>query len=69
MLESKLANSHLDEKKKNHAVIYSFKRTELMRLRRRRLTVNSFESIKVIGRGAFGEVHLARIKEQKMFLL
>lgn len=27
-----------------------------MRLRRRRLSVNSFELLKIIGRGAFGEV-------------
>jgi hypothetical protein len=32
------------------------KETEFIRLRRLRLTQNEFESIKIIGRGAFGEV-------------
>jgi len=38
------------------------KETEFIRLRRRRLTGALFESIKIIGRGAFGEVRLVRMK-------
>lgn len=38
------------------------KETEFIRLRRLRLTQNEFESIKIIGRGAFGEVRLVRMK-------
>jgi serine/threonine kinase 38 len=34
------------------------KETEFIRLRRLRLTQNEFESIKIIGRGAFGEVKI-----------
>lgn len=35
--------------------------TEYMRLRRLKLTTKSFDTIKVIGRGAFGEVRLVRM--------
>ena len=37
------------------------KETEFMRLRRVRLSGKAFESIKIIGRGAFGEVRLVRL--------
>ena len=40
------------EKRMQHAV----KETEFLRLRRSRLGVDDFDPIKVIGRGAFGEV-------------
>jgi hypothetical protein len=33
------------------------KENEVLRQRRIRLTGRSFESLKIIGRGAFGEVH------------
>lgn len=33
------------------------KETEFLRLKRTRLGLDDFESLKVIGRGAFGEVH------------
>lgn len=39
--------------------------SEYIRSRRVRLTSHSFESIKVIGRGAFGEVRLVRMKKNK----
>ena len=44
------------EKRNQHAV----KETEFLRLKRSRLGVDDFESIKVIGRGAFGEVRLVQ---------
>ena len=31
--------------------------------RRKRITVNDFELLQIIGRGAFGEVRICRIKE------
>jgi len=37
------------------------KESEYMRLRRVRLSGKAFESIKIIGRGAFGEVRLVRL--------
>ena len=42
------------EKRLQHAV----KETEFLRLRRSRLGVDDFDPIKVIGRGAFGEVSI-----------
>lgn len=42
------------EKRLQHAV----KETEFLRLRRSRLGVDDFDPIKVIGRGAFGEVRI-----------
>ena len=40
------------ERRQQHAL----KETEFLRLKRSRLGVDDFESLKVIGRGAFGEV-------------
>jgi len=40
------------EKRQQHAT----KETEFLRLKRSRLGVDDFEPLKVIGRGAFGEV-------------
>jgi serine/threonine kinase 38 len=37
------------------------KESEYMRLRRIRLSGKAFESLKIIGRGAFGEVRLVRL--------
>ena len=45
------------EKRLQHAV----KETEFLRLRRSRLGVDDFDPIKVIGRGAFGEVSTCNI--------
>ena len=41
------------------------KESEFTRLRRMRLSQSTFESIKVIGRGAFGEVRLVRKRETR----
>jgi serine/threonine protein kinase len=51
-----------EEEKEKRRIILAKKETELLRLRRWRLNVNSFETMNVIGRGAFGEVHLVRMK-------
>lgn len=39
------------------------KETEFLRLKRTRLGLDDFESLKVIGRGAFGEVRLVQKKD------
>jgi serine/threonine kinase 38 len=44
------------EKRSQHAT----KETEFLRLKRSRLGVDDFESLKVIGKGAFGEVRLVQ---------
>ena len=44
------------EKRNQHAT----KETEFLRLKRSRLGVDDFESLKVIGKGAFGEVRLVQ---------
>ena len=41
-------------------VTHAYKETEFLRLRRSRLGKNDFKSLKVIGRGAFGEVRLVQ---------
>ena len=38
--------------------ILNQKETEFIRLRRRRLHADLFEPVKIIGRGAFGEVRI-----------
>lgn len=47
------------EKRNQHAL----KETEFLRLKRSRLGVEDFEPLKVIGRGAFGEVRLVQKKD------
>ena len=39
---------------------HSLRETEFLRLKRARLTVDDFEPVKVIGKGAFGEVRLVQ---------
>ena len=52
MRDEDMSEATKTEKRLQHAV----KETEFLRLRRSRLGVDDFDPIKVIGRGAFGEV-------------
>jgi serine/threonine kinase 38 len=54
-----LTESQRQEKRLQHAQ----KETEFLRLKRSRLGVEDFEALKVIGRGAFGEVRLVQKKD------
>ncbi|VDM76276.1 unnamed protein product [Strongylus vulgaris] len=60
-LEEKMAAEGIseDEKEERRRVQHS-KETDFLRLKRTRLLVTDFESLKVIGRGAFGEVRLVQ---------
>lgn len=49
----------MQEKRLQHAQ----KETEFLRLKRSKLGVEDFEALKVIGRGAFGEVRLVQKKD------
>ncbi|VDN06229.1 unnamed protein product [Thelazia callipaeda] len=51
-----LSESQKEERRKMHMA----KETDFLRLKRTRLTVADFTSLKVIGRGAFGEVRLVQ---------
>ena len=53
--ESGISESQKDEKRVAHAA----KETEFLRLKRSRLGVDDFVPLKVIGKGAFGEVRIA----------
>lgn len=55
MKEEGLSEDQKQEKRQQHAQ----KETEFLRLKRSRLGVEDFEALKVIGRGAFGEVSCA----------
>ncbi|KAG1684053.1 Serine/threonine-protein kinase tricorner [Nymphon striatum] len=59
MREEGLTESQKIEKRQQHAV----KETEFLRLKRSRLGVEDFEPLKVIGRGAFGEVRLVQKRD------
>jgi len=62
-LESSLDAQSVPEKKRKEARKQLFKKeTEYMRLKRGKITGDTFETIKIIGRGAFGEVRLVRMK-------
>ncbi|KAM5179821.1 serine/threonine-protein kinase 38 isoform 1-T2 [Mantella aurantiaca] len=52
-----------DEEKKMRRSAHARKETEFLRLKRTRLGLEDFESLKVIGRGAFGEVRLVQKKD------
>jgi protein-serine/threonine kinase len=51
-----------DQKKKKTLMNYGKKESDFLRLKRVRLGVNDFTTLKVIGKGAFGEVRLLLIK-------
>ena len=55
-IEKGLEQSSIVERRNQHAA----KETEFLRLKRSRLGVDDFEPIKVIGKGAFGEVRLVQ---------
>ncbi|XP_064480682.1 serine/threonine-protein kinase tricornered-like isoform X2 [Ornithodoros turicata] len=52
-----------EEQKKEKRMQHSLKETEFLRLKRSRLGVEDFEPLKVIGRGAFGEVRLVQKRD------
>ncbi|XP_052395064.1 serine/threonine-protein kinase 38 isoform X1 [Carassius gibelio] len=52
-----------DEEKRMRRSQHARKETEFLRLKRTRLGLDDFESLKVIGRGAFGEVRLVQKKD------
>ncbi|KAB1222901.1 putative serine/threonine-protein kinase ndrA [Morella rubra] len=62
-LERKLADADVSEEEQMNILTYLEKKeTEYMRLQRRKMGVDDFELLTLIGRGAFGEVRLCREK-------
>lgn len=59
MAEEGLSEPDREAKRSAHAA----KETEFLRLKRTKLTIEDFDSLKVIGRGAFGEVRLVQKKD------
>jgi len=57
--EENMTEDQKDEQRRQHAS----KETEFLRLRRSRLGVEDFDPLKVIGRGAFGEVRLVQKRD------
>ncbi|KAK4337017.1 hypothetical protein RND71_044197 [Anisodus tanguticus] len=63
-LEETMKEEGLNEKQKNEKrAQHAMKETEFLRLKRSKLGVEDFEPLKVIGRGAFGEVRLVQKKD------
>ncbi|XP_061932581.1 serine/threonine-protein kinase tricornered isoform X5 [Apis cerana] len=63
-LEESLKDEGLSEQQKQEKRLqHAQKETEFLRLKRSRLGVEDFEPLKVIGRGAFGEVRLVQKKD------
>lgn len=61
-LEESLKDEGLSEQQKQEKRLqHAQKETEFLRLKRSRLGVEDFEPLKVIGRGAFGEVRLSDV--------
>ena len=56
LLENNLSDSDKIERRRQHAQ----KETEYLRMKRAKLGVDDFEPLKVIGKGAFGEVRLVQ---------
>jgi len=61
-LEESMKNLPEDQKEQKRTQ-HSQRETEFLRLKRARLGVEDFEPLKVIGRGAFGEVRLVQKKD------
>ena len=53
----------LCQQKDARRALYALRETEFLRLKRTRIGREDFESLKVIGRGAFGEVRLVQKKD------
>ncbi|KAK8702030.1 hypothetical protein V6N13_020400 [Hibiscus sabdariffa] len=63
ILEKKLAEANLSEEDQNNLLKYLEKKeTEYMRLQRRKMGVDDFELLTMIGKGAFGEVRVCKEK-------
>lgn len=63
-LEDKMEEEGLNEEEKRlRRESHALKETEFLRLKRSRLGVDDFDSLKIIGRGAFGEVRLVQKKD------
>ncbi|XP_044766975.1 serine/threonine-protein kinase tricornered isoform X3 [Coccinella septempunctata] len=63
-LEETLKDENLSEdQRREKRTAHALKETEFLRLKRSRLGVEDFEPLKVIGRGAFGEVRLVQKKD------
>lgn len=63
-LEHKLQNEGGSEERKNRQLqSLGRKESQFLRLRRTRLSLEDFETVKVIGKGAFGEVRLVQKKD------
>lgn len=57
LLEEKLQKEHCSEEKKSRQLIsLGKKESQYLRLRRTRLSIQDFQTVKVIGKGAFGLV-------------
>lgn len=64
-VENKLATEHCsEEKKKRQLLSLGRKESQYLRLRRTRLGLEDFVTVKVIGKGAFGEVRWSNTIEQ-----
>ncbi|KAH3667745.1 hypothetical protein WICMUC_005277 [Wickerhamomyces mucosus] len=63
-LEHKLQSEEGSEERKNRQLqSLGKKESQFLRLRRTRLSLDDFETVKVIGKGAFGEVRLVQKKD------
>ena len=68
-LEDSLRDENMSEEQraeKRHA--HAVRETEFLRLKRSRLGVDDFDPLKVIGRGAFGEVRLVQGRDSQELL-
>jgi len=68
-LEETMKAQGLNEQEKNERrTQHALKETEFLRLKRLKLSYNDFTPIKVIGKGAFGEVRLVQKKRHWSYL-
>jgi hypothetical protein len=64
-LEKRMAEMHLSEtEKQRYREVFLKVEADAQRDMRRRLTTEDFEPLTIIGRGAFGEVRLVRMRER-----
>jgi serine/threonine kinase 38 len=61
--ESMTSDGLTEQEKAERRQLHALKETEFLRLKRLKLTYNDFTPIKVIGKGAFGEVRLVQKKD------
>jgi hypothetical protein len=63
-METKLTQIHANDAKEREIRKYSRTESQHLRLKRTKIKLTDFRTVKVIGKGAFGEVHSTNVSHR-----